>query len=119
MRFHGFQGSGVSTVCGRDDDPKETFTRSQLAAVSSIFIDFRGFPEISWISCILMNFDVFLRIWWLAGWLAGLAGVWLAGLLMAGCWLLAGRMMRRRGSKVVSHARRSGEVGGLDPVFGV
>ena len=60
-----------------------------------------------------MNFDVFLKIWWLAGWLAGLAGVWLAGLLMAGCWLLAGRMMRRRGSKDVPHARRSGEVGGL------
>jgi len=28
-------------------------------------------------------------------------------------WLLAGRMMRRRGSKDFSHARRSGEVGGF------
>ena len=43
----------------------------------------------------------------LADWLAG----WHAGLL-AGCWLLAGRMMRRRVSKEFSHARRSGEVGG-------
>ena len=34
-----------------------------------------------------------------AGWLAG--------------WLLVERMMRRRGSKVVPHARRSGEVGGF------
>ena len=39
-----------------------------------------------------------LVVCWVA---AGLAGVWLAGLLMAGCWLLAGRMMRRRGSKDV------------------
>ena len=77
------------------------------------------FLRFSWISSISMNFDVFLRIWRLAG----LAGVWLAGLLMAGCWLLAGRMMRRRGSKVVPHARRSGEVGGfsfrlINGVFG-
>ena len=102
MRFHDFRGRGLAAsadVWGRNDAPKETFTRSQLAAVSSIFMDFSGFHEILWISCISIDFHVFLRIWWLAGWLAGLAGVWLAGLLMAGCWLLAGRMMRRRGSK--------------------
>ena len=51
---------------------------------------------------------------WLAGWLAGLAGWlgWLAaagGLLLAGCcWLAAAGWL-----KVVSHARRSGEVGGF------
>ena len=50
MRFHeiswisGVGGFAASaTLCGRDVAHKETFNRSQLAAVSSIFIDFRGF----------------------------------------------------------------------------
>ena len=42
---------------------------------------------------------------------AGLAG-WLAGWLLAAGW-----MMRRRGSKVVPHARRSGEVCGFSLIF--
>ena len=37
----GFAAS--AKLCKRNDAPKETFTRSQLAAVSSIFMDFRGF----------------------------------------------------------------------------
>ena len=49
-------------VCHRDDAFKETFTRFQLAVFSSIFIDFRGFHEISWISCIFMDLYVFLTI---------------------------------------------------------
>ena len=78
IRFHeiswisGVGGFAASAnVCHRDDASKETFTRFQLAAFSSIFMDFRGFHEILSISCIHMDFDVFLKIW-----LAGLAG-WL------------------------------------------
>ena len=65
------------------------------------FVRFYGFPRFYGfyvflkISCIYIDFDKFLKIW-LAGWL-----------------LVAGGMVRRRGSKVVPHARRSGEVGGL------
>ena len=73
MDFRGFHEiswlSGVggfaasADVCGRDVAPKETFTRFQLAAVSSIFIDFRGFHEIfyrfSWISGDFMRFHGF------------------------------------------------------------
>ena len=50
MDFRGFHEisciSGVggfaafADVCGRNDAPEETFTRSQLAVVSSIFMDF-------------------------------------------------------------------------------
>ena len=50
MEFHGFQGSGVGDACHRDPGPKETFTRYQLAAISSIFTGFMDFHEISWIS---------------------------------------------------------------------
>ena len=38
------------------------FTRFQLAVFSSIFIDFRGFHEISWISYIFIDLFVFLTI---------------------------------------------------------
>ena len=62
MRFHGVQGPEVRGLCHRDDAPKETFTWFQLAAFSSIFMDFPGFHEISWISCIFMDIYVFLRI---------------------------------------------------------
>ena len=54
LKFHRFLGiSGargsqpVPTFCKRNDAPKETFTRSQLAAISLIFIDFRVFRDIS------------------------------------------------------------------------
>ena len=62
MDFRGRGFAASADVCGRDVAPKETFTRSQLAAVSSIFMDFRGFCKISWISCIFIDFEVFLRI---------------------------------------------------------
>ena len=44
MRYHGFQGSGVGNLWRRSPVPKESFTRSQLAAVSWIhrFIDAGG-----------------------------------------------------------------------------
>ena len=50
------QVSGVQSLpaCGglwhRDAAPKETFTRSQLAASPLIFINFNDFLEMSWIS---------------------------------------------------------------------
>jgi len=57
IRFHRFQwswrspGVGCLTscciLCKRNDAPIETFTRSQLAAISSIFIDFWRFHEIT------------------------------------------------------------------------
>ena len=50
MDFHEFRVSEVTDVCGRNDAPKETFARSQLVAISSIFIDFRRFHEIASIS---------------------------------------------------------------------
>jgi len=58
----------MTATCGglwhRGPAPKETFTRSQLAAmaaISSIFMDFRGFPQISWI---FIDFMCFLMISW-------------------------------------------------------
>ena len=55
MRFHGFQVSDVRSLCrlvpnlcGGGAARKETFTRSQLAAISSISIDCYGFPKVSW-----------------------------------------------------------------------
>ena len=58
MRFHGFQGSGVGRpvaacggLCKRNDAPIETFARCQfaaIAAISSIFMEFIDFHEISW-----------------------------------------------------------------------
>ena len=51
MRFHGFRGSGVKKTCGRlckrSPVPVETFTRSQLAAILSFFIDFHDFHRFS------------------------------------------------------------------------
>ena len=50
MRLHGFQGSEVwkrSNVCCRGPAPIETFTRSQLAAISWIFMDFYDFHKFS------------------------------------------------------------------------
>ena len=44
-RARGFAVCGG--LCRLDDAPKETVTRFQMAAVSSIFIDFRGFHKIS------------------------------------------------------------------------
>ena len=70
MRFHGFHAFSwiymyfQANVCHRDDAPKETFTRFQLAAFSSIFMDFRWFHEISWISCIFIDLYVFPWISW-------------------------------------------------------
>ena len=55
-RFRGPRLPTLSNVCHRDAAPKETFTRSQLAVISSIFIDFRRFHEISWISTDYMDF---------------------------------------------------------------
>ena len=43
-----FEGSEVSRHCGQGPAPLETFTRSQLAAISSIFIDFYDFHEFSY-----------------------------------------------------------------------
>ena len=62
MDFKGPGFAASATLCHRNDAPKETFTRFQLAAVSSIFIDFWRFHAISWNSSIFMDFDVFLRI---------------------------------------------------------
>ena len=45
-RFHGFQGSEVGGLCLRLA-PKETFAQSQLAAISSIFMDIMCCPWIS------------------------------------------------------------------------
>ena len=42
MNFHGFQGF---SSLGRSLAPKETSTRSQLAAMSSIFMDFMSFHK--------------------------------------------------------------------------
>ena len=49
MRFHeiswisGVGGFAASaTLCRRDDAPKETFTRSQLAAISSLLMNFQS-----------------------------------------------------------------------------
>ena len=50
-----------------------------------------GFDVFLKISCIYIYFDKFLKIW------------------LAGCWLDG----EEEGFKDVSHARRSGEVGGL------
>ena len=54
-------------VCGRNDAPKETFARFQLAAI----ID---------------SSDLAARLAGWVGWPAGLAG-WLACWLTTGCWL--------------------------------
>ena len=49
QRFQGSRVKGpVPWHCCRDAVPKETFTEFQLAAISSIFIDFRGLDEMSW-----------------------------------------------------------------------
>ena len=50
MRFYGFQGSEVwkrSDVCRRGPAPIETFTRSQLPAISWISMDFHDFHRFS------------------------------------------------------------------------
>ena len=50
MRFYGFQGSEVwkrSNVCQRGPAPIETFTRSQLPAISWISMDFHDFHRFS------------------------------------------------------------------------
>ena len=87
FRVGGFAAS--ADVCGRNDAPKETFTRSQLAAVSLIFMDFRGFhrfidssnhriwrlgwlARLGWagwlaISSIFMDFRGFHEISWISG----------------------------------------------------
>ena len=76
MDFGGRGSRTFADVCKRNDAPKETFTRFQLAAISSIhrFIGFHRFIDLS---------DLAAGGW--AGWLAGLgwAGLggagWLAG----------------------------------------
>ena len=70
MDFHRFRCPRSQDVCKRNDSLKETFTRSQLAAVSSIFMDFRGFHRF---------IDSSNHRIWRLGWLArlGWAG-WLA-----------------------------------------
>ena len=45
-----FKGRGLRAVERQAVGPKETFARSQLAALSLIFIDFIGFLKILWIS---------------------------------------------------------------------
>ena len=58
MRFHGFlvfQGAkAVAIGLHRDFAPEETFARAQLAAMSSVFMDFTCFSRIS---CGVMDFS--------------------------------------------------------------
>ena len=65
MRFYGFQGSEVwkrSDVCRRGPAPIETFTRSQLPAISWISMDFHGFrSQLADISSIYIDFKIFMR----------------------------------------------------------
>ena len=76
MNFRGFQGSEVGNGVGRSPVPRETFTRSQLAAIPSIhrFIGTGGWWLAGWLAG------------WVAGWLAGLLDCWLAGWLLAAGW---------------------------------
>ena len=45
-----FRGPTFAGLWGRDAAPEERITRLQLAAISSIFMDFRGFHKIPWTS---------------------------------------------------------------------
>ena len=50
MNFHRFRGPGLPTFANgkkRPVAPLETFTRSQLVAISSIFMDFHDFHGFS------------------------------------------------------------------------
>ena len=53
--LHGFQGSEVGSLCGRDVVPKETFPRSQMTTVSSIFME----SQLAVVSSIFMEFQGF------------------------------------------------------------
>ena len=71
--FLGLQGSTasrpVAAVCCRDPAPEESFARSQLGAISLIFLDFmclRGSSEDFMDVCISFGF-----MDWRAGWLVG------------------------------------------------
>ena len=87
MDFRGRGFAASATLFHRDDAPKETFTRFQLVAFSSIFIDFRGFHGFHGFhafSLILMYFQRFGWLAWLlaAGWMVRVS--WLVGWLLAG-----------------------------------
>ena len=124
MRLHGFLCiswvGGLASHCCRDAAPQESFTRFPVAAIIGSSILSSCYHRFSdslirriWGLCLLVGLGWAGLAGWLAGWLAALAGLdgWL-DCLLAGCCLLAGRMLRRGDSKEFPHARRSGEVGG-------
>ena len=85
MDFRGPRFAASADVCGRDVAPKETFTRFQLAAVSSIFMDFRGFHRF---------IDSSNHRIWRLGWLARLG--WAGWLFHRFSWI-SGDFMRFHG----------------------
>ena len=93
-----FRGRMPSSLCRRDVAPKETFTRSQLAAVSSIFMDFRGFHRFIESSDLAVGGLSF----------HGSQGSEVSLIMLLVCW----KEDRKAGSKDFPHDRRSGEVGG-------